>query len=296
MEGIKIVEEKTITKPEFTEDIEAKIVGVAKIEDNIEKVKKYAVNLKEYYKDITFTPETMTTATDEKAQINKFKDKIADYRKKIVEEYNKPIKNFEETAKSTEKLLKETYDLINAQVIKYNDGLKEEIKEKMKLYFNEYACSKEVEKYLSFEELNVNITLGCVTESGALTKKVKETIAEKVDLIAKEIETIKTMECSDEILVEYIKSKDLSTAISEINKRHAALTKIQKENKEKEQEKITDEIIIKKIDNLTAPLSRPIEVEKEEKVECTLKITETIPKLQELLDFLDKGGYNYEQC
>ena len=35
MEEIKIVEEKTITKPEFTEDIEAKIVGVAKIEDNI---------------------------------------------------------------------------------------------------------------------------------------------------------------------------------------------------------------------------------------------------------------------
>ena len=271
----EIMEKEIIEKPEFKSEIDAKIVTIGKIEDNIEEVKKYAISLNEYYKNI-----------------NKFKDKVTEFRKTIVEEYNKPIKMFENTAKETETLLKNTYETINQQVKKYNDDRKFEIESKLKIYFEEYKTFKNIESnYLKFEDLNINITLACVTEKGELTKKVKEEVNARVNNIAEQLETINTMQYADEILVEYLKDKNMNRAIKEVNDRHMILDIVREKKAEQEEQKITDEEIIKKIDSLTAPT---VEEVKEEILELNFKVRGTKTKLKELKEFLNNGGYDYE--
>ena len=44
-------------KPKFEQEIKAEIKGIATIENNINLVKDYALNLKEYYKNIVFSEE-----------------------------------------------------------------------------------------------------------------------------------------------------------------------------------------------------------------------------------------------
>ena len=105
--------ESLIKKPQFNGEIQAQIKSVGEIESNMKEVKGYVENLNNYYKNVTFTDETMKEAKDEKSKVNKFKSQVADYRKNIIAEYNKPIKAFEDTAKETEKLLTETYNTIN---------------------------------------------------------------------------------------------------------------------------------------------------------------------------------------
>lgn len=268
-----------IEKPILKEEVKADIVGVSTIENNIEIAKEYALSMKEYYSQIVFTEETKTEAEEQKAEINKQKKKIEDFRKQIVKKYNEPIQKFETTAKETEKLLKETYDFINIQVKAFDDKELEEIREKIKWYFDEYKQSQEVD-FVKFEQLNLNITKGLITSTGNLTKKVQEQIKNFIDNVKKDLKLIDTLEFKEEILVEYKKNLQCADAIANVQDRHRQLEEMKKP--------VTDDEVQEKISYVSAP-----KVE-EEKYSMTFKVIATKTKLKELKEFLDNGGYDYE--
>ena len=58
-------------KPKLKNEIEAKISGVAKVEDNIAEAKEYALQLKEYYSKLVFTDDQLDEAKSERISINK---------------------------------------------------------------------------------------------------------------------------------------------------------------------------------------------------------------------------------
>lgn len=292
MEEIKeldVVEETALEKPVFTEEIKAEIKGISTIENNIRKVKDYAIQTKEYYAGITFTAETKEDAEKEKADINKFKKQVEDFRKQIVAKYNEPIKLFEDTAKETEKLLKETYDLINVQVKAFDEEQLEKVKEKVESYFNEYAQSKNV-NFVNFSQMNISITKGLLTSTGNLTKKIQEQINEFVDRCSKDVELINTLEHKEEILIEYKKTLKSAESIALVMDRYKQLEEMKQEKESTKEQIINDEEMLKKIDSLSAP-----KIEKQDEIlELSFKVRGTKTKLKELKIFLDDGGYDYE--
>ena len=164
-----------IVKPEFNGEIQAKIKSVGEIESNMKDVKGYVEELNNYYKNVSFTEETIQQAKEEKAKVNKFKTQVAEYRKNIIAEYNKPIKVFEDTAKETEKLLSETYNTINKQVASYEDEKKRKIEQQIKEYFEEYKIANNVD-FITYEQAKINITLS------ASLKSLKEQRAASAEL------------------------------------------------------------------------------------------------------------------
>lgn len=255
MEEVKeaeIFEEEALAKPEFKEEINAEIIGTAKIEDNIKKVKEYAIKVKEYYTGVVFTAETKEDAEKEKADINKFKKQVEDFRKQIVAKYNEPIKLFENTAKETEKLLKETYDLINVQVKAFDDEQLEKVREKVESYFNEYAQSKGID-FVNFSQMNISVTKGLLTSTGNLTKKIQDQINEFVDRCAKDVDLINTLEHKDEILIEYKKTLKSAESTAMVMDRYKQLEDMKKEKESAKEQVINDEEMLKKIDSLSAP-------------------------------------------
>lgn len=60
--------QELIVKPQFNKEIEAHIKSVGEIESNMKEVKSYVENLNNYYKNITFTEETIKEAKEEKAK------------------------------------------------------------------------------------------------------------------------------------------------------------------------------------------------------------------------------------
>ncbi len=291
---IKIIEEKSIVKPEFTEEIEARVVSVGKIEDNIKDVKEYAIKVKEYYTNLVFTLETKEDAEKEKADINKFKKQVEDFRKQIVAKYNEPIKLFEDTAKETEKLLKETYDLINVQVKAFDDEQLEKVREKVESYFNEYAQSKDID-FVNFSQMNVSVTKGLLTSTGNLTKKAQEQINEFIDRCVKDVELINTLEHKEEILIEYKKTLKSAESIAMVMDRYKQLEEMKKEEEPKKEQVINDEEMLKKIENLTAPKVEEIVTQKE-LFELYFKVRGTKDELIRVIDYLESEGLSYEQC
>ena len=248
----EVLEEKTLIKPEFKEEINAEIIGTSKIEDNIKKVKEYAIKVKEYYTGVVFTAVTKNDAEKEKADINKFKKQVEDFRKQIVAKYNEPIKLFEDTAKETEKLLKETYNLINVQVKAFDDEQLEKVREKIESYFNEYAQSKNID-FVNFSQMNISVTKGLLTSTGNLTKKVQDQINEFVDRCAKDVDLINTLEHKEEILIEYKKNLKSAESIALVMDRYKQLEEMKQEKESAKEQVINDEEMLKKIDSLSAP-------------------------------------------
>lgn len=219
---------------------------------------------------------------------------------KECENQRKTIKNqvmtpYEEFNKIYEEEIKARYQqadlILKTKIDEVENGIKNKTGALAIEYFNEYKTSKTIIKdnYLSFEELNLSIGLDGLTDKGLLVKKYKDVIIEKVDNVERDIETINTMEHNDEILAEYLKSKNLSLAIKEVNDRHIILAQVQKDYEVVQEEQKQEEQVVEKVEKV---LSAPVEEEKLYTVKFS--VTSTKEKLVELKKFLKDGGYKYE--
>ena len=270
-------------KPILKNEIEAKITTVAKVEDNIQEAKDYALQLKDYYSKLIFTEEQVTEAKEERASINKIVKKIADYRKNIVAEFKKPIEVFENTAKETEKILKETADFVDVQVKSFEDKEKEEKRHKIEDIFKEL-----IEK----EEISDLITLDMLFDERYLNKtysleNVEKDLFEKIRKICQELQAIKNLNSEHELSLinMYLKDFDLSKVIIE-NNRLEELKKATKKVEEKKEEIIKEKIETMVKEEVKDDITDPI-------MTYTLKITAPLSKQKALEQFLDLNKMEY---
>lgn len=290
-----------IIKPQFTSEIKAEIKGLPEIEDNIMEVKSYAEKLNSYYSSVTWTEDTLQDAKNEKSNVNKFKDKVAEFRKSIITKYKEPIDLFETTAKQTESILKDTYDNINNQVKKYEDDTKEKIKNKCIEYFEEYKLSKHID-FITFDNMNINITLGMQTKNEELTKSIKEDIADYINKIADDLTLIDTQEHKTEILVEYKQSLNVATAITNVNNRFKAIEEEKTRQEELLKVKEQEQQVIEKVEEFIMPVVQvPVEDAEvnistidENYYTMAFKVTAKKWQLKELKEFMEKKGIEYE--
>lgn len=286
-----IIDEEEMKKPVLKSEANAHIVGEQSIEENMKEVKKYAMDLKEYYGKITFTEEQVQEAKEEKANINKQKEKVADFRKKLVEEWKKPIEEFEKTAKETEKILKDAYELINVQVDAFNQKTLNEIKIKIKDYFDEYKINKGID-FIEFEQMNLSITKTLITSSGNLSKKALEIVSEFIDKIESDLTLIANQEHKEEILVEYKKNLMVANAINTVIERHKA---IEEEQRRKELNATKEEQKQEMIEKVEEVLEAPKEEQEKPKIyKASFTIYGTIEQLKDIKNYIQERGVKYE--
>ena len=213
--------------------------------------------------------------------------------KNIKKRINEPYESFNKTYEEEIKVKYQNADLILKNKI---DVVETQIKSNAKIlaveFFEEYKKSKSIigENYITYEELNIQLGLDSLTDKGMLVKKVKDAISSKLDELEKDIETINTMQDSQEILVEYLKHKNLSMAIKEVNDRHFVLEQVKKDCESAKEVQKQEEKVIEKVETI---LKAPT-IESEEIYTLTFKVRATKSKLSELKRFLVDGGYDYE--
>ena len=216
---------------------EMQIAVVEQLPKITEKIKEVGAELDKRLEDLNLN--SLVCSEETRKSIKELRTKLGaelkDFerqRKDIKEKINAPYDLFNKTYEAEIKSKYQQADLtLKTKIDEVEDSLKEKAKKLAIDYFNEYKASKTVIKdnYLSFEELNLQIGLDGLTDKGALVKKYKDAIIEKVDNVERNIETINTMEHNSEILVEYLKNKNLSLAIKEVNDRHVILNQVQKD-------------------------------------------------------------------
>lgn len=270
-------------KPILKNEIEARINGVATVEDNINDAKEYALQLKKYYSTLIFTDEQIKEAKDERASINKVVKKIADYRKNIVAEFKKPIELFETTAKETEKILKETADFVDVQVKNFENSEKEEKKKQCIEIYNNLI--EEYKELISFEKIFNDKWLNKTTKLSEVENEIK-TLIEKVSSDMKAIKLLDS-EFKNELIATYLNNFSLSEAVSKNNELLEQKEKLEKVQEQKE------EITNRKVVNM---LTKEVEEEEIDPVKTyTLKITAPLSKQKALRQFLDLNNMTFEK-
>lgn len=236
--------------------------------------------------------------TNLSSELKDFESQRIEIKAKINEPYDAFNKAYEEEIKTKYQQADLT---LKAKIDEVENELKAKARKLALEYFNEYKASKVnlKDNYLSFEELNLSINLDALTDKGALVKKYRDAIVEKVDNVERDIETINTMAHNGEILVEYLKNKNLSLAIKEVNDRHVILDQVQRDYEIVQEKQKQEEQAIEKVEEvLSAPVEEQTyfddftEQEKvEEMYEMTFTVKATLPKLKELKNYLIKEGY-----
>lgn len=237
-------------------------------------------------------------------ELKSFEEQRKNIKKKINEPYEAFNKTYEEEIKTkyqnADLILKNKIDVVEAQIKNNAKVLAVE-------FFEEYKKSKTLirENYIKYDELNLQLGLDSLTDKGALVKKVKDTITEKLDALEKDIETINTMQNNDEILVEYLKHKNLSLAIKEVNDRHTILEQVQRDYAIVKKVQKQEEKVIEKVETiLEAPVVETLEGQmtiddfadeiQEELVEAKFKVITTESELRFLVNIMKERKIKYE--
>lgn len=283
---------------------EMKIAVVEQLPKITEKIKEVGVELDKRLNDLNLdslvcTEETRKSIKELRTKLGSELKDFENQRKAIKNKINEPYEIFNKAYEEEIKTKYQQADLtLKTKIDEVENGIKSKAKNLAVDFFDEYKKSKSVieDNYLTFEEINLQIGLDALTEKGALVKKIKDFIIEKVDNVERDINTIRTMENSDEILVEYLKNKNLSLAIKEVNDRHFVLEQVKRDYDIEREVKIQEEQAIEKVEEvLQAPIEEKTTIddfeEKEEVYEMTFTVKSTLSKLKELKNYLIKEGY-----
>lgn len=124
-----ITNEITREEPHLSFEPVIELPEIPEVTHNLDVVKQYAQDLKDFWQPVIFTSEQVDKAKEVKAGINKLVKKVGDLRKETVKEYKKPIDDFEKTAKETEAILKEASEVLNNKINVFVEQEQEEKRE-----------------------------------------------------------------------------------------------------------------------------------------------------------------------
>lgn len=126
-----ITNEITREEPHLSFEPVIELPEIPEVTHNLDVVKQYAQDLKDFWQPVIFTSEQVDKAKEVKASINKLVKKVGDLRKETVKEYKKPIDDFEKTAKETEAILKEASEVLNNKINVFVEHEQNKKKEKI---------------------------------------------------------------------------------------------------------------------------------------------------------------------
>ena len=265
-----------------------KIEQMPKVFEQLELIGAYVDEQLKDLDKLECTDKNKQEVKDKRTVINNTLNMLETKRKEIKSKLNEPYDIFNKKYEETTKIkLQEASKLLAEKINKIEDEQKAKKREEVERYFNEYATSKDID-FVKFEQLNLNITLS-VSE-----KNLKEQVKTFVDKVVDDLNLISSPEHKEEILLEYKKTLNVSSSISNVLNRYKELEELKKKEEVKKQEEVKIQENVKRVEEVIAP---PTRVETQEEIlEICFKVRGNREKLKSLVNYLKEGEYEYEQC
>ena len=270
------------------------------IEEQLKKLSLEIDNDVKEAKALICTEDTVKEIKKTRSSLTKKFAELEEKRMFVKNSIMKPYLEFEDIYKLcvSEKFKSADKDL----KIKIDD-VENQLKENKSLELKQlFAELREVNRidFVSYEQVGLNVTLS------ASIKSLKEQVNNFFTRICEDLELIETQEHQTEIMVEYKKSLNCSSAITTVNARLKAIEE-QKQREIERQERLAEQAAaIKKIEAVVEVMASPVEIvktpiqeevaieESQQVYQLSFRVTATKEKLQALKTFLIQGGYEYE--
>lgn len=197
---------------------------------NFEELKNEITTKSELYKNMVYTDDTIKTAKEDRASINKFIKALEDKRKEVKKQCLEPYNNFEKQVKELVRIINEPVTLIGEQITEFEEREKAAKREEVERLFDETGFEPFVKLEQIFDPkwLNKSASLKSIaTELKNIAERIRNDLAVLNEISEFQFEATET----------YKDTLDISKAIAEKNR----LVEMQKrkaeyEAKEPEQE------------------------------------------------------------
>ena len=127
------------------------IQALEPVKFNYEDIKNWLITKTKEYKDVVYTPETITLARQDRATLNKVSSAINDEKKRIKNELLKPYVDFENKCKELMSIVDDASGTIDKQIKEFELKEQEEKKEQIKIIFN--SCIGDLKEIVSLETI-----------------------------------------------------------------------------------------------------------------------------------------------
>lgn len=247
-----------------------------------EKVDKATslVCTEENYKEIKEIRSILTK------EFNELERQRKDVKNAIMEKYNAFEEIYKEKVanlyKQADEDLKNKIDIATEEILSKK-------REELQDFANEYFIANNIQDLVNFEDINLNINLS------ASVKSLKTKVIEFCENISNDLSSIKQMEDSEELTLEYKKNNfELSKAILIVNERKEQLKRIKEREeilskKQEEEQKVVENVekVIEKHEELTTPKEI---IEDEEILTVQFVVKGTKKQILELKEWLKERG------
>lgn len=201
------------------------------IEWNKEQFMELISHVIEQYEGVTYTDEQIKDAKNDRSTLNAMKKAISDRRIQVKKVIMEPYTQFEDEVNEVVALIDKPIKMIDGQVKEYEERVKNEKKQVLKIYFEEIAA--DLEGVLTFDRifdqryLNTTVSLN----------KAKTDIRDKVERVNTDLNTLNSLDAEFRMFARdvYVKTLDMSKAMAEIS-RLQELKKREEERIRKEKE------------------------------------------------------------
>lgn len=190
---------------------------------NFEELKNEITTKSELYKNMVYTDDTIKTAKEDRASLNKFIKALEDKRKEVKKQYLEPYNNFEKQVKELVRIINEPVTLIGEQITEFEEREKAAKREEVERLFNEAGFEPFVKLEQIFDPkwLNKSSSLKSITtELKNIAERIKSDLAVLNEISEFQFEATET----------YKDTLDISKAIAEKNR----LVEMQKRKAEHE--------------------------------------------------------------
>ena len=263
------------------------------IEWNHEDIKAEVAAKMQEYAGLVYTEESIKTAKEDRAALNKFKDAMEDKRKEIKKQCLAPYEAFERQIKEIITLVDKPITLIGSQIKEVEDQKKlEKQNQIMEFYEKNVGALKGIlpfSRVLRPEYLNVSRYM----------KSIKEEIQQLFDRVNGDLDTIDQLQTTHELQVKdvYIRTLDLSEALRE----NARLEEVAKRIEERRARAASDreaanKAVEAKPSGTIAPVpaqQKPSAPVAEERYTVEFRVSGTKEQIDLLKEFLKINGIKY---
>lgn len=278
------------------------------IEEQLRRVKASVAKRVVEALSLVCTEDTYKDVKKERAALNKEFQELEARRREVKKAILAPYEAFEALYKEcVSDIFTRADDELRKKIAAVEGGLKDAKRAEVLAFYNEYRESVNIPADLvPFERAQINITM---SDS---VKKLRERAAAFLEGIANDLRMIETLEYRDEVLVEYAKTLSAPQAALIVDERHKRMEAESRRRAEQEAARAAQAEAQAKIEAvleeappvpapapITVPAERPAQdapVDPHTLPFVAFRVYGTVDRLKALKNFLEDGGYYYEQC
>lgn len=266
------------------------------IEEQLRVVKTQIEDQTALALDMACTEDTVKEIKKKRAELSKQLSEFEERRKAVKKQILSPYEAFEAIYKECiSDVYRNADSILKGRIKEVERVVRQQKTDEVVSYFNEYRDSLGID-FVSFPQAGIRVGL---SDS---KKSLKTQAKDFLDRIAGDLHLIDTQESREEILVEYKRSLNISSAILVVKERQAQIRAEQDRAAARKAEQERAQEAARKVDQAaarwTAPGKEPPVADEKESQEKLFKITFTVTgtksQMVALRDFLKNGGYQYE--